>query len=520
MNICRFRNHPGFCYSFAGILLLFSGASFGGYKDDIGYTQMAAELGLGLPDGSGVNVTQVEADSTNDDPDVIVTYSPDPGDSQFFGKSITDVTATSTAYSTHAASVGRTFYGNTSSIAPGITDIESYNAIDWLADGFLRVALSGPKPQPLFTSSRIANHSWVGTYDNNAADSDVLRRIDWVIARDEFIQVVATNNGSTTRTLLSGAYNAISVGRTDGGHATGTIGVDGIYTANRTRPDIVAPAGATSTATPMAASATALLVETGHSTPGLSTDLVSTSTTNRNGDVIYNAERSEVVKAALMAGATRTTSNITGANITDYRADVANQTDNGLDSRFGAGQLNIFNSYHIIAAGEQNSIDDAASTEGLIENSGFDYDPSFGGDNGSNSEASYFFSTDIDPVQLVASLVWNIDIDSGSSGNFNGAATLFDLDLFLYDTMGSANENDWQVLGSSESLWENTENLWMMLDSNRDYAIQVAPGSGQAAFEWDYALAWQVTSVPVPAAVWLFGSGLLGLMGMARRRRQ
>ncbi|MGB5409060.1 MAG: VPLPA-CTERM sorting domain-containing protein, partial [Thiogranum sp.] len=28
-----------------------------------------------------------------------------------------------------------------------------------------------------------------------------------------------------------------------------------------------------------------------------------------------------------------------------------------------------------------------------------------------------------------------------------------------------------------------------------------------------------VTVVPVPAAVWLFGSGLLGLVGVARRRR-
>ena len=28
------------------------------------------------------------------------------------------------------------------------------------------------------------------------------------------------------------------------------------------------------------------------------------------------------------------------------------------------------------------------------------------------------------------------------------------------------------------------------------------------------------TAVPLPAAVWLFGSGLIGLIGMARRRKQ
>jgi hypothetical protein len=50
-------------------------------------------------------------------------------------------------------------------------------------------------------------------------------------------------------------------------------------------------------------------------------------------------------------------------------------------------------------------------------------------------------------------------------------------------------------------------------------SLQVIPGSGQAAFDWDYALAWQVTAVPVPAALWLFGSGLIGLVGVARRRK-
>ena len=44
-----------------------------------------------------------------------------------------------------------------------------------------------------------------------------------------------------------------------------------------------------------------------------------------------------------------------GADITDYRALPVNQTINGLDKRFGAGQVNIYNSFHIVAAGEQGS---------------------------------------------------------------------------------------------------------------------------------------------------------------------
>ena len=76
------------------------------------------------------------------------------------------------------------------------------------------------------------------------------------------------------------------------------------------------------------------------------------STSNRNGAVIYNAERSETIKAALMAGASRFTFNTsTTANVEDYRVAAANQTDNGLDWRYGAGQLNINNSYNILAAG-------------------------------------------------------------------------------------------------------------------------------------------------------------------------
>ena len=50
------------------------------------------------------------------------------------------------------------------------------------------------------------------------------------------------------------------------------------------------------------------------------------------------------------------------------------------------------------------------------------------------------------------------------------------------------------------------------LDSYVDYLSFTNAGDTQT---WDFAVA----TVPVPAAVWLFGSGLLGLVGVARRKK-
>ena len=43
-------------------------------------------------------------------------------------------------------------------------------------------------------------------------------------------------------------------------------------------------------------------------------------------------------------------------------------------------------------------------------------------------------------------------------------------------------------------------------------------GYGGTGGTWDYTWTFEVTTVPVPAAVWLFGSGLIGLVGLARRK--
>ena len=132
------------CYLLCLLLFGYS-ASHADYKSDIGYTRLLAEIGGSLPTGVSVEVTQAEAD-TNTDP-AIYSYLPDLANSQFTGKTITDKTLLSGPYSGHATAVGKNFYGNTSSMAPGIGTIDAYLADDWLDTGLLRVTSNFRTPE-------------------------------------------------------------------------------------------------------------------------------------------------------------------------------------------------------------------------------------------------------------------------------------------------------------------------------------------------------------------------------------
>jgi hypothetical protein len=486
----------------AAAWVLAAGAEAGaGYIDLIGYPELKAELG-GVPTGAGVQVTQVEA------ADGSGNYMPNTTISDFSGKTITDKTGTSPGTLGHAMWVGRNFYGNKTSVAKGITDIWMYSANDFLGSGFLNSGVM-PKVEPAWCTRRVANHSWAGSGQGGYANADVLRRLDFVVETDDYIQVTAANNGTTNMPMLADSFNAIVVGRTDGDHATGTTAVDSVYVTGRTKPDLVAPGWdppdtevKTSWAAPMVSACAALLVETGHTPTGLSNG---SYTSPRTGLTIYHAETSEVIKAALMAGADRVTSNGRGAEITDYTVD----TTNGLDSRFGAGQVNIYNSYHILKGGERDSAQDGGAAS--IGRYGFDYDSAFGGSSGSNSTGSYTFTADFSKWMevLFASLVWNVDI-SEKGADPVGTATLYDLDLMLYDTTIET------LVASSTSTLDNTENIWFDLVGGNSYRLDVVRGSGQGDFLWDYGLAWRV--VPEPATVALLGIGGVALL-LRRRRR-
>lgn len=435
-----------------------------GTLDDIGFTDLKLELGSALPDGSSIAVTQVEAPVSG-------ACAPDMTRSEFSNITFNDNTlSVCSGVSGHATSVATRFYGTVTSALTAIGTVDLYEAIDWLSTGFLRTT-EGVSPN--IVDTRLANHSWVGDVD--IYNGEILLRVDFVIGVDEFIQVVAMSATPSTKHLLSDSFNAIVVGLSNGSSGTGTSVLDTVYTGGRAKPDIVAPQANISTATPRVASAAALLMDYAHTN-----SLLSNGSTSNRGNVItiFNAERSETIKAMLMAGADRNTlGNTSSIDITDYRVDLVNQTSNGLDKRFGAGQVNVYNSYHILAGGEQNSTEDGGTT---IANTGFDYDPAFGGLSSSNVAATYGFTTGaIGGQKLKASLIWNLQVAASN--------VLYDLDLQLIDvTDGNA------VVASSTSTIDNTENIWFDLASNNDYQLKVIPGAGQADFEWDYALAWQM----------------------------
>jgi hypothetical protein len=463
------------------VLLAACTAARADYFADVGYDTMREELGTSLPVAAGVPVMIVEAGKMTDAG--VVTYAPDQLNAGFRGKKITVGEGGPRVYapfSGHATGVGRRFFGLQLSVSPGIEQISSYLVDNWFGSAFLRL---GEVRQPKVSSHRVVSHAWVGSAAKVAIDQandSILRRVDWLVETDELFHVVGFNGGNKVP-LLADAFNVLSVAHTGLDRHRNTLALGKDYIAGRARPHLVVPDKTPSASTGRVASVAALLVGVGHADPSLSHG----STTNRNGDKIYNAERAEIIKAALLAGADRVTRNTSGVDIEGYRADGSNRTANGLDRRYGAGQLNINNSYRILTAGEQDSAEDHASG-GQIGPAGFDHDESFGGLGDSNRQATYRFSTGSVGGYLALALVWNIDIQGGGSLAFDPTATRYDLDMLLYEVSG----DDLISMAESRSRRDNSENIHFLLAPERDYVFRIQPGARQEVFDWDYGVAW------------------------------
>lgn len=468
---------------------------YAAWLDEIDFDQLVSHYGGTQANGSNVPVTIVESGGY-----------PDVNDDRFSpGKTLTPRTGAA-ATSGHATIVAAMFFGDSSgfsqrSVAPGIANIDMYTTA-WSGAFFLAPGTVGPLVSP--NNSRVATHAYGEVQGLNN-----LARMDWVVRADDYMQVV----GSHAISSHGNGFNSIAVapvaglsGADLGGTSLVQAGTP--YVAGRYRPDIIGPHGTSSDSIGAIGGVAALLASRGMTTQS------NHSYTARPGYQVASGHTSEVVKAALMAGASRATSgNSATINITDYRADPANRTANGLDKRFGAGLVNVYQSYRIIDAGETDSFEDGEL--GLSGAYGFDYDPVFGGAGGSNATATYTFVT-IGAGQFAATLAWNLNVTgpTGQFGNFDSSAVLYNLDLKLIDVTGGN-----AIVAESASTIDNTESLWADLVAGRTYQLVVARGAGQGDFEWDYGLAWRSDAalvVPEPAALGLLSGGIAVLM---RRRR-
>jgi hypothetical protein len=441
-----------FCTSWALALLFLLNIAMPkatGFMTEIGFDALANALGNNLPDGSGVVVSQVEASSGSENG----PYMPDPADPQFDGKTIINGSSTNSDRSWHAEGVADRFYGIDFSIAPGLTDITVYEANDYL-DNILNVNGGDPTAQAF----KIQNHSWIGTYTNHNDDPifatilEALRRFDFTIDNQEIIVAAGLNNGSSTNMpyLFAHSYNAISVGRTDGSHSAGKTTLTN-YNPGRQKPDIVAPDSLTSYTTPVVSSAAALLYDSGSGT---------------------NAILTEPLKAILMAGATKT----------EFPGWTRTST-NPLDETFGAGELNIFNSYKIQLGGEfEGSTSPPAAPVGDY---GWDYDVAEPG-----QALLYDFEVPESNTgtELSIVLAWNIAITDSNPGNsFSPSHSLANLDLDLFN---STDVYLGELVDSSESTVDNVEHIYLTDLDPGTYTLRMTTSATR-----DFGLAWRLSNV-------------------------
>ncbi|MCU0788765.1 MAG: S8 family peptidase [Verrucomicrobia bacterium] len=431
-------------------------AAVAGHKDAIGLTVLLAELGAGAPTGAGVTVSQVEGP-------VETNYAASASEPELAGKTFTLKSGASDA-SYHANLVARSYCGSDNGIAPGISQVDAYEVNGWLNANFLHMGSTSPAIE----SRRIQNHSWAAAYGNQSSNEEAVRRFDFAIERDGFVAVVGLFNFTTNPVpaLMAHAYNAIAVGIDSGNHSTGGTTFD---VAGRIKPEIVAPSAfyAVSYSCGTVSGAAAFLLETADASPGL----------------VNAREQSEVIKALLLAGAIKS----------PYPTWTRTPTQ-PLDLIYGAGLLNIQNSYHLLVAGEQ-----APSGSTTVSNRGWDFVPSFGTMN------RYFF--DVPAGQTLTNfsviLTWNRKVtDSNPGSGFTPTGSVADMNLRLYSASGFTLGT---LLDSSVSTIQNVEHVFTSLGPGR-YALEVT--SDKTGF--DYALAWggtlqaQIstsTNNPVPVTI-------------------
>jgi len=403
------------------------------FKDDIDFTKLKAEYGNSLPDVSGVKLIQVEYMRGG-------YWAPYPSD-ELAGKNLTYITNTFGGYSSHAYEVGCYLAGSATSITPGLTGWSCYEATNYCAQQSLMSGRSGP---PMVSTWDIENHSWGGNDMINGKTN--LQRMDFRIERDNVVAVVGIDNGCSTpmSMMFANAYNVISVGSSTGDHPhTGST----MEVTGRVKPELVGTATWTSYATPIVSSCATLLVAETKRTPALAA-----------------ARSALVIKALLMAGATK-----------EEFPGWQHTKSQPLDTVYGAGEVNIYNSYKVLVGGRQQPL--AGTTLSL---NGWDENTS----SVSPKRLYYFTVPSGKKLALSAVLAWYRHVQPDIYWQAP-VSVVNNLDLVLWKADGSFNLQS--KVNESISTIDNVEHIYEINLTAGAYALEVvAPIGGEK-----YGIAWR-----------------------------
>jgi hypothetical protein len=440
----------------------------------VGLDDLIARIGAAnLPDGAGVVVGQVEFPINGN-------YVPQEVFPEYAGKTFVHMSGAS-GVSGHANLVAYNFYGNTLSIAPGITLIHNWEVNHWAGAGFLN-ANTGLLPLAVPGGIKILNNSWVGTFGNATADNDMLRRADWVVLQDDVLITCGVNNDEFTNPndgqnfqLLGHMFNGIVVGSTDGTHVhvTTSAGYDG---PGRLKPEIVSPGSTVSWAIPVVSAASALMIETSRTLPGLS----------GNPD----AERSELIKAVLLAGAAKRPS---WTNAPAASGPTRGVTAQPIDATWGVDTIEVNASHQVLSAGEAPGFA-APPLPGAAQRHGWALATL-----GTGQSRWWRITVCGTATEVSVIATWHRKVQSPFTAG-NQALANFDLLLWRVDAQGNLLTLvgdpglGWFAGGNvvSQSAVDNIEHLFIKDLQPGAYALELRRVDALAAYpSWDAAVAWR-----------------------------
>ena len=388
--------------------------------------------------GSGVRMAQVEAgfpnwevNSTNIQPAAVFNYYGSNGTTTAFPNSLG-------LESDHADEVGALLYGP-QGVVPGISIVDNYEG-NYFENDLLVPGLSIP--------ALLINQSFVNTSANAQQQAQGDNFFDNYAAQHSVLFISGAGNGGAVDSPGS-CYNGLGVGAYGGASSVGPTPDNG-----RCKPDITAPAGATSFSTPQVSGAAAILWQAANRGDG-------------GAGTTSIATAPKTIKALLLNGAVKP-------------ADWTNSTVNPFDFRYGSGILNVFNSWYQLKSGRVAQ--GQTSNTKLIgwDNATITVQPGVAAIN------HYYFQIPAGAGQsslLSTTLVWEKHAQSTSINN---------LDLNLYHT------EDNSLAASSQSQVDNVQHLFIPGLRAGAYDLQVVSSAPDGILPFsaseNYALALSLTS--------------------------